>query len=130
MGSMMTSIESDALMPWYRALSRTQWKPLLASNIGWVCDGFETYALILTIGVALRQLLDPSQYSQIPIYAGSVIALTLVGWAVGGIIGGILTDYFGRKRIMLISILTYSFTTGLSAIAWDWTSFAALRFIA
>ena len=56
----MTTIESDALLPWYRALSRTQWKTLLASNIGWVCDGFETYALILTIGVALRQLLDPS----------------------------------------------------------------------
>jgi len=126
----MTTIESDALMPWYRALSRTQWKTLLASNIGWVCDGFETYALILTIGVALRQLLDPSLYSQIPIYAGSVIALTLVGWATGGIIGGILTDYFGRKRIMLASILTYSLTTGLSAIAWDWTSFAILRFIA
>jgi MFS family permease len=126
----MTTIESDALMPWYRALSRTQWKTLLASNIGWVCDGFETYALILTIGVALRQLLDPSLHSQIPIYAGSVIALTLVGWATGGIIGGILTDYFGRKRIMLASILTYSLTTGLSAIAWDWTSFAILRFIA
>ena len=126
----MTTIEPDALMPWYRALSRTQWKTLLASNIGWVCDGFETYALILTIGVALRQLLDPSLYSQIPIYAGSVIALTLVGWATGGIIGGILTDYFGRKRIMLASILTYSLTTGLSAIAWDWPSFAILRFIA
>jgi len=126
----MTTIESDALMPWYRALSRTQWKTLLASNIGWVCDGFETYALILTIGVALRQLLDPSLHSQIPIYAGSVIALTLVGWATGGIIGGILTDYFGRKRIMLASILTYSLTTGLSAIAWDWPSFAILRFIA
>jgi MFS family permease len=126
----MTTIEPDALMPWYRALSRTQWKTLLASNIGWVCDGFETYALILTIGVALRQLLDPSLYSQIPVYAGSVIALTLVGWATGGIIGGILTDYFGRKRIMLASILTYSLTTGLSAIAWDWPSFAILRFIA
>jgi MFS family permease len=84
----------------------------------------------LRSGVALRQLLDPSLYSQIPIYAGSVIALTLVGWATGGIIGGILTDYFGRKRIMLASILTYSLTTGLSAIAWDWPSFAILRFIA
>ena len=33
---------------------------------------------------------------QIPIYAGSVIALTLVGWALGGVIGGVLADYFGR----------------------------------
>ena len=123
-------MELNADTPWYRALNRTQWKTLFASNIGWMCDGFETYALILTIGVALRQLLDPSQYSQIPIYAGSVIALNIVGWAAGGVIGGVLADYFGRKRIMLLSILAYSLTTGLSAIAWDWTSFAILRFIA
>src|SRR5690349_1276783 len=129
-GIPMTAVELSANTPWYRALNRTQWKTLFASNIGWMCDGFETYALILTIGVALRQLLDPSQYSQIPVYAGSVIALTLVGWAAGGVIGGILADYFGRKRIMLLSILAYSLTTGLSAIAWDWTSFAILRFIA
>jgi MFS family permease len=127
---MTAAVELNADIPWYRVLTRTQWKTLFASNIGWMCDGFETYALILTIGVALRQLLDPSQYSQIPIYAGSVIALTLVGWAAGGVIGGILADYFGRKRIMLFSILAYSLTTGLSAIAWDWTSFAILRFIA
>jgi hypothetical protein len=48
----------------------TQWKTLLASNLGLVFDGFETFALILTVGVALRQLLDPSEYTQIPTYAG------------------------------------------------------------
>jgi len=47
-------------------------------------DGFEAYALILTVGVALRQLLRPAQHSQIPAYAGAIIATTLCGWAVGG----------------------------------------------
>jgi MFS family permease len=58
-----------------------------------------------------------------------VIALTLLGWAVGGLIGGIIADYIGRKRTMLLAILAYSIMTGLSALAWDWVSFAALRFI-
>ena len=51
-------------LAWYKTLGATQWKTLLASNLGWVFDGFEAYALILTVGVALRQLLDPSQLSQ------------------------------------------------------------------
>jgi MFS family permease len=125
----MAISDVHATTPWYAALNKSQWKTLVASNFGWMCDGFETYALILTVGVALRQLLDPSRYPQIPFYAGSVIAITLAGWAVGGIVGGVLTDYFGRKRIMVLSILAYSITTGLSAFAWDWVSFAVLRFI-
>src|SRR6185295_14397421 len=115
--------------PWYRSLDRQQWNTLFASNLGWMFDGYETYALILTIGVALRQLLDPSQYSQIPQYAGLVIGLTLLGWGIGGMIGGILADYIGRKRTMVIAILAYSLMTGLSAFAWNWESFAAARLL-
>jgi MFS family permease len=114
---------------WYRTLNATQWKTLLASNLGWVFDGFETFALILTVGVALRQLLDPSEYTQIPTYAGAIIAMTLIGWALGGMTAGILADYIGRKRTMILAILTYSIMTGLSAFAWDFTSFAAMRFL-
>src|SRR5258707_12909368 len=115
--------------PWYKSLSRSQWNALIASNLGWVFDGFETYALILTAGVALRQLLDPSQYAQIPSYIGTVIAITLLGWGIGGMLGGILADYIGRKRTMVIAVLAYSIATGLSAFAFDWMSFVALRFL-
>src|SRR3569833_1066200 len=116
--------------PWYRSLNRNQWNTLIASNLGWLFDGYETYALIISIGVALRQLLDPSQYSQIPVYAGLVIALTLLGWAVGGLIGGVIADYLGRKRTMLLAILAYSIMTGLSAFAWEWAALTALRSLA
>ncbi|MGB2890448.1 MAG: MFS transporter [Candidatus Acidiferrales bacterium] len=120
---------SPSAQPWYRALSRAQWNTLLASNLGWMFDGFEAYALILTVGVALHQLLQPAQYSQIPAYAGAIIATTLCGWAVGGLLAGILADYIGRKRTMIFAILTYSIMTGLSAFSWDWTSFAVFRFL-
>jgi MFS family permease len=115
--------------PWYRSIGRDQWRALFATNLGWMFDGYETYALILTVGVALRQLLDPSQYSAIPIYAGTVIGITLLGWGIGGLIGGVLADYIGRKRTMIFAILAYSLMTGLSAISWDWISFAVLRFL-
>src|SRR6266436_3017925 len=116
-------------VPWYRLLSKSQWSTLIAANLGWMFDGYETYAVLLSVGAALRQLLDPSQYGQIPVYAGTVIALTLLGWGIGGLIGGVLADYLGRRRTMILAILAYSITTGLSAFAWDWVSFALLRFL-
>jgi len=116
-------------LPWYRSLSRAQWKVLIASNLGWTFDGFEIFALFLTVGFALRQLLDVAEYSAIPQYAGYILACTVFGWATGGVIGGIIADYIGRKRTMMLAILAYSLTTGLSAFAWDWESFAVLRFL-
>lgn len=115
--------------PWYRALDRRQWYTLAAANLGWLFDGYETYALLLTMGMAFRQLLPASDASRIPFYAGVTVALTLLGWGIGGIVGGIAADYLGRKRTMIAAILFYSVVTGLTALAWSWLSFVALRFI-
>ena len=125
----MAQSEVTVGVPWYRTLNREQWKVLFASNLGWLFDGFEIYALFLTVGFALHQLLEASQYAQIPRYAGYVLATTVFGWATGGVIGGIIADYIGRKRTMMLAILAYSLTTALSAIAWNWESFAVLRFL-
>jgi MFS family permease len=114
---------------WYRSLNWTQWKALIASNLGWTFDGFEVFALILTVGAALHQLLDASEYRLIPFYAGAVIAITVFGWGTGGLLGGILADYIGRKRSMTLTILAYSALTGLSALSWNWWSFALFRFL-
>ena len=114
---------------WYRLLDRTQWNTLLAANLGWLFDGYETYALILTVAVALRQLLSASEAPRLPFYAGAVIATTLFGWGVGGILGGVIADYIGRKRMMMYSIFAYATLTGLSALAWSWESFAILRLL-
>jgi MFS family permease len=118
-----------ASIPWYRTLSRVQWNTLIASNLGWLFDGFETYALILTVGAAMQQLLPPPLHPQIPAYAGTVIAMTLLGWGIGGMIGGILADYIGRKRMMIIAVLAYSLTSGLSAFSFNWISFLVLRLL-
>jgi MFS family permease len=125
----MSTVTLNGSQPWYRSLDANQWKTMIASNIGWMFDGYETFALILVVAVALKQLLDPSLTAQIPAYAGTIIAITLLGWGIGGFVGGVLADYIGRRRTMILAILAYSLTTGLSALAWDWLSFALLRFL-
>jgi len=124
----MTEITA-ATLPWYRSLTASQWRTLIATNLGWLFDGYEAYALFLTVGPAMHSLLQSSQYSQIPAYAGTVIAITLLGWGIGGFCGGILADYIGRKRTMIYAILAYSLMTGLTALSFNWISFALLRFL-
>jgi MFS family permease len=124
----MTDITASA-EPWYRALTPSQWRTLAGTNLGWLFDGYETYALFLTVGPAMHSLLEPSQYPQIPTYIGMVVAITLLGWGIGGLCGGILADYIGRKRTMIYAILGYSILTGLTALSFSWISFALLRFL-
>src|SRR2546425_3939395 len=112
-----------------QALTAASWRALIASFLGWMFDGYETYALILVAGVALRQLLPPDQLASLPIYIGGLLAVTLVGWATGGIIAGVLADYIGRKRMLMLSILWYALFTGLTAFAGSYTSLLILRFL-
>ena len=125
----MSESSAGGASRWYKSLDWTQWKALIASNLGWTFDGFEVFALILTVGAALHELLDSSEYGRIPFYAGAAIAITVFGWGAGGLLGGILADYIGRKRSMTLTILAYSALTGLSALSWNWWSFAVFRFL-
>src|SRR3989449_8718524 len=101
-GDMATIAAREQAQP--QALTAASWRALVASFLGWLVDGYETYALILVGAVALRQLLAPDQLGSLPIYLGGPLALTPVGWATGGIIPAILAGYIGRKRLLVPSL--------------------------
>jgi MFS family permease len=108
---------------------RERWRTLVGAGLGWTFDGYETYALVLTLGVSLPDLLPAEDHDRIPFYAGATIALTLFGFGLGGIGGGIVADRFGRRRTLLVAVCAYALLTGLTALAWSWWSFAALRLL-
>src|SRR5207244_2023294 len=53
----------------------------------------------------------------------------LIGWATGGLFFGVLGDRIGRVKTMMLTILLYSFFTGLSAFSQNFWQFAILRFL-
>ncbi|MFM8326592.1 MAG: MFS transporter, partial [Pirellulaceae bacterium] len=53
----------------------------------------------------------------------------VAGWAVGGLIFGSLGDRFGRAKMLAVTVLLYSISTGLSALSQNYTEFAIYRFI-
>lgn len=110
-------------------IGREQLGSLASANLGWFFDGFETYSLILTVAFVLKDLLPAGSRHDIPLYAGATIAITLFGWAIGGLAGGVIADYIGRRRMLLWSMAFYALCTGLTALSWSWLSFAILRFV-
>jgi len=90
---------------------------MAASWLGWMFDGYEVYALVLVMAVAARQLLPPERLPTLSVYMGGLLAATLLGWAMGGVAAGVLTDYIGRKRMLMISILWYAVFAGLTALS-------------
>jgi MFS family permease len=123
-----TAVISDS---WYEGLSRKHWTILTASFLGWVFDGYESYALFIAMPFILKTMLNPAMLAQhpAPIWAGIAIASTLLGWGLGGIAGGILADYIGRKRMMLWSVFLYAILTGLTALSTGFWMLVALRFV-
>ena len=114
--------------PWATSIGKASWRALFASWLGWMFDGYETWALVLVITPALRQVLSPEQLPRASIYTGALLTVTLLGWAVGGITAGVLADYIGRKRMLMLSILCYAIFAGLTALSWNFWSLLAFRF--
>src|SRR5215813_15206782 len=114
---------------WYSGLTAQHWRVLWGSYLGWIFDGYEAFALIVALPPALHTLLSPEQAPSAPIYAGLAVGITLLGWGIGGLAGGILADYFGRKRMMMLSILLYALLTGLTAFATSLAMLVAMRFL-
>ena len=119
----------SASQAWYTDLTPTHWRILAASFLGWIFDGYETYALVVALPFALRALLSPEQLKSAPIWAGTAIGATLLGWGIGGLIGGTLADYVGRKRIMIWSVFLYALFTGITALSQTFFMLVVLRFI-
>ncbi|MCL6452972.1 MAG: MFS transporter [Alicyclobacillus sp.] len=112
-----------------RSLGRREWGVLGLTLLFWLFDGYEVYALILTMVPALHSLLGPSQLAATPRYAGFLVSFTLLGWATGGILGGIVGDHIGRRKTMIWAILIYAVFTGSSALVGSWWALALTRFL-
>ncbi|MCW2879529.1 MAG: major facilitator superfamily 1 [Sphaerisporangium sp.] len=97
-----------------------------AAFLGWMLDGFETYALVLIGSQVVAGLVGRDAS---PLYFSGLLAVQLVAWAIGGLFAGVLTDYFGRKRVLTYSILVYAAFTGLTALSPNYWIFIVLRFV-
>ncbi|HLH88649.1 MAG TPA: MFS transporter [Xanthobacteraceae bacterium] len=118
----MTAIEADSAAA--TSVNSDARKALAASAIGYAMDGFD----LLILGFMLRAI--SAELHLTPAQAGSLVTWTLIGAVVGGIVFGILSDYYGRVRVLTWTILLFAVFTGLGALAQGYWDLLAYRTVA
>jgi MFS family permease len=111
-------------------LDRLRWSrfhALLAAALGisWMLDGLE----VTIVGAMGGVLQSPRTLGLSPEEIGGIASCYIAGAVGGSLVFGWLTDRYGRRRIFFITLGCYLTGVALSALSWNFLSFALFRMI-
>ena len=119
----------------FLGLTRYQWLVLFAAWLGWGFDVFDGLLFNYVAPLCVPDLLNidassPAGKQETLFWTASLSSLLLVGWAIGGILFGKVTDRFGRTRTLLLTMFVYAVSTAACAFAPNIWVLAICRFAA
>lgn len=103
-------------------LTRYQWTVLFAAWLGWGFDVFDSFLFNYVAPNCVPTLLGlefgSAAAKQATLYwTGVMTSLLLLGWAVGGVLFGMVADRIGRTRTLMLTMLLYAVGTAACAAA-------------
>ena len=99
-------------------------KTVWASAVGYALESFDNFILSFSLAAII------ATFSLTETQAGALATVTVIGAVAGGFVFGILSDYFGRVRVLTWSILLFAVVTALTSLVQNYEQFLILRFIA
>jgi MFS family permease len=117
----------------FRRLTPIDWVILGVACIGFAFDTYELLVLTLTVQPALTEFLTVSPASvEFNRWIGIMFYVPAIAGGIFGLLGGYLIDLFGRRRILLWSILLFcasALATGYSSSAMQLLIYRCITFI-
>jgi MFS family permease len=119
-----TQFESDVparldRLPW----SRWHWRVVFALGVTWMLDGLE----VTLVGAVAPLLAEPGALRLTDAQIGASATLYLAGAITGALFFGRMSDRFGRKRLFFVTLSIYAAATLMTALSWNFASFALFR---
>src|SRR5438034_3710029 len=114
---------ATGLSPALTRITSAQRRTLLAASLGWMLDAFDAMLYALVLAHVMRDL------GMTKGTAGLLNSLTLLASGIGGVAFGFLADRIGRKRALMLSILTYSVCSFASGLSTTVLMLAVFRFV-
>jgi predicted MFS family arabinose efflux permease len=94
-----------------RQVEKLTWLIAIIAAIGFAFDSYELLMLPLIVRPALVELLGvPATHPSVNQWVGYIFYIPAVAGGIFGLLGGYLTDLFGRRRVLVWSILLYAFS--------------------
>jgi MFS family permease len=124
----------DPIMSWFRGITPYQWLVLGVAWLGWVFDSMDATIYALVLHPALEELIMDSSSANASVelvgwYGGVIFSIFLIGWAIGGVLFGIVADAIGRTKTLVATIIIYTVFTGMAALSQAWWHLALYRFL-
>ncbi|MCC3376534.1 MFS transporter [Cohnella sp. REN36] len=99
-------------------------KLLFSAGLSWLFDAMDVGMVSFVVAaLSVEWALGSHQI-------GLLTALNSVGMAMGAAVAGSLADRYGRRSVLLWTLLVFSLASGLSALATSFAMLCALRFAA
>lgn len=115
---------------WYHGITRYEWLVLIIASAGWIFDVYEGQIFNLTRNDMLSDILGQDLGSaDVKKYGDWFLGVFLLGGTFGGLLFGSMADRYGRRPIMILTILMYSVFSGLTFFATELWHVTTLRFL-
>jgi SHS family lactate transporter-like MFS transporter len=112
---------STRALPWWREVTRDQWRAFFAVFLGWIVDSFDFNVLaFILIDIQKHFTVDRT-------LAGALGTVTLMMRLIGGTVAGAAADRWGRKLPLMLSVLWFSIFAFLSGFSTSYAMLFGLR---